>query len=95
MFKSGKLSSDRQLKKETLEALGYDFHYMSKKTGWRWSSASNSSANNAMTEAEIIDSAWDDAAEKTCQKLEISTDTWLSMGSKEQKEFVDEALSTS
>ena len=93
MFKNSKISSDQVLKKETLEALGYAFEYMSKKTGWRWVGATSRSDSNQPTEAEIIGSAWDDAAAQTCTILDIAPGTWDGMNTKEQKEMIDDALS--
>jgi hypothetical protein len=94
MFKNGKISSDASMKKETLEELGYSFEYMSKKTGWRWSAPSDSSTNNEISESDIINSAWEDASEQARRILDISESNWSSMGGKEQKELIDEALTS-
>lgn len=93
MFKNSKISSDHLMKKETLEAFDYAFEYMSKKTGWRWVGPSSRSDTNQPTEADIIDSAWEDAAEKTRGLLDISPANWDGMNAKEQKEMIDDALS--
>lgn len=92
-FKSGKVSSGASEKKEVLEALGYAFDSITKKSGWNWVSPNGSSIDNQTTEAEAITDAWRDAGERTCLMMDIPDSTWERMSVKEQAELLREALS--
>lgn len=92
MFKSGKISSAAQEKRETLTGIGYSFDSASRKSGWRWSTESDSSNGNLPDEAAVIEDAWRDAGSKTQQKLQIPDETWSRMGMKEQTEMILDAL---
>lgn len=92
-FKSGKVSSGASEKKEVLEALGYAFDSITKKSGWNWVSPHASSADNQPTEAEAIADAWHNAGERTRLAMDIPDNTWERMSVKEQAELLQEALS--
>ncbi|OGB20600.1 MAG: hypothetical protein A3I66_22795 [Burkholderiales bacterium RIFCSPLOWO2_02_FULL_57_36] len=92
MFKNSALSSDLQSRKETLEAVGYSFESISKKSGWNWSHASDSSDGNVPTEGGVIQDAWRHAGERTQDILNIPPETWSRMGTREQKEMIEEAM---
>ena len=92
MFNKGKISSDLQLKKETLEAIGYVFDSISKKSGWTWSAQLNESMEHFSSESEAVQDAWNNAGERTQSVLSIPAETWERMSSKEQKEMILEAL---
>lgn len=92
MFKNSALSSDLQSRKETLEAVGYAFESVSKKSGWSWSHSSDSSDGNIPTEGGAIQDAWRDAGERTQDILNIPSETWSRMGTREQKEMIEEAM---
>lgn len=92
-FKSGKVSTGASEKKEVLEALGYAFDSITKKSGWTWVSLHASSVDNQPTESEAIADAWRDASERTCQAMDIPDKTWERMSGKEQAELLQEALS--
>lgn len=93
MLKSGKISSAAQEKRETLTGIGYAFDSASRKSGWRWSTASDSSDGSLPDEAAAIEDAWRDAGSKTQIKLQIPEETWMRMGVKEQTEMILDALS--
>lgn len=92
MLKNGKISSELQLKKETLQELGYTFDSISKKSGWSWSALSDASTSNASSEAEVIQDAWRNAGEKAQSVLSIPLETWQRMAAREQKEMIEEAF---
>jgi hypothetical protein len=92
MFKSSKISSDLQLKKETLEELGYVFDSVSKRSGWNWSAPTNNSDGNLPAEGDVIQDAWRDAGEQAQSILNIPPETWERMATKEQKEMIEDAL---
>ncbi|CAN5489235.1 hypothetical protein BH11PSE11_BH11PSE11_29930 [soil metagenome] len=92
MFKNSAISSDLQSRKETLQAVGYAFESASKKSGWRWTTATDSSDGNVPTEAGVIQDAWRHAGECAQEKLNIPSETWGRMGAKEQKEMIDESI---
>jgi hypothetical protein len=92
-FKSGKVSSGASEKKDVLEALGYAFDSVTKKSGWNWVSPSASSIDNQPTEAEAIADAWRHAGERTQLMMDIPEATWERMSVKEQAELLREALS--
>lgn len=96
MFKNSGISFDAQLKKETLEAIGFAFESVSKKSGWNWatsgSSPAESSDGNLPTEAGAIQDAWRHAGEQTQSLLNIPSETWGRMGTKEQKEMIEDAM---
>jgi len=92
MFNKGKISSDLQLKKETLEALGYVFDSISKKSGWTWAAQLNESIDRFSSEGEAVQDAWTNAGERTQSVLNIPVETWNRMSTKEQKEMIHEAL---
>lgn len=92
-FKSGKVSSGANEKKEILEALGYTFDSVTKKSGWSWSTSNASSLDNQPTEADVIADAWRDAGERTQLAMDIPADTWDRMSVKEQGQLLREALS--
>jgi hypothetical protein len=92
-FKGGKLSSGATGKKEILEALGYAFDSVTKRSGWSWSTSSAASSDRHPSEAEAIDDAWRDAAERTQLAMDIPADTWERMSVREQGELLREALS--
>lgn len=92
MFKNSKMSSDQQLKKETLEGLGYSFDSASKKSGWNWSAPKDSSDGKFPTEGDAVQDAWRDAGDKTKRILNIPSETWDRMAAKEQKEMIEDAL---
>lgn len=92
MFKSGKISSAAQEKRDTLSGIGYAFDSASRKSGWRWSTDSGGSDGNLPDEAAAIEDAWRDAGERTRTKLSIPEDTWSRMGIKEQTEMILDAL---
>ena len=81
-----------QLKKETLEAIGYVFDSISKKSGWTWTAQLNESNQHFSNESEAVQDAWNNAGERTQSVLNIPTETWARMSSKEQKEMILEAL---
>jgi hypothetical protein len=92
MFKNSAISSDMQSRKEALEAVGYSFKSISKKSGWNWSTAAESSDGNTPTESDVIQNAWRHAGERAQSILNIPSETWDRMGIKEQREMIDEAL---
>lgn len=92
MFKNSGISSELQLKKETLEALGFAFDSVSKKSGWNWSTAAESSDGNMPTEAGVIQDAWRHAGEHAQSVLNIPSETWQRMAAKEQKEMIEDAM---
>ena len=92
MFNKGNISADLQLKKETLEAIGYVFDSISKKSGWTWSAQLNESTEHFSSESEAVQDAWNNAGERTQSVLSLPDDTWGRMSSKEQKEMILEAL---
>src|SRR6476620_819174 len=92
-FKSGKVSSGASEKKEVLEALGYAFDSITRKSGWNWVSPHASSVENQPMEAAAIADAWRDAGERTCLLMDIPDNTWERMSVKEQAELLQEALS--
>lgn len=92
MFKNSALSSDLQSRKETLEAVGYAFESVSKKSGWHWSHSLDNSDRNIPTEGGAIQDAWRHAGERTQDILSIPSETWSRMGTREQKEMIEEAM---
>lgn len=92
MLKNGKISTELQLKKESLQLLGYAFDSISKKSGWSWSSDSDASTSNSPSEGEVIQDAWRNAGEKAQSVLNIPSETWQRMAVKEQKEMIEEAF---
>jgi hypothetical protein len=92
MFKNSAISSDLQSRKEALEAVGYSFKSISKKSGWNWSIAADISDGNTPTESDVIQDAWRHAGERAQSILNIPSETWSRMGTKEQREMIDEAL---
>ncbi|SNT31075.1 hypothetical protein SAMN06265795_12422 [Noviherbaspirillum humi] len=94
-FKNGKVSSGAADRKEILEALGYAFDSVTRKSGWSWSTADASSEQNQPTEGDAIADAWRDAGERTQAAMNIPAETWERMSDKEQAELVQEALAGS
>jgi hypothetical protein len=92
MFKNSAISSDLQSRKEALEAVGYSFKSISKKSGWNWSITADSSDGNTPTESDVIQDAWRHAGERAQSILNIPSETWSRMGTKEQREMIDEAM---
>jgi hypothetical protein len=92
MFKNSGISSELQLKKETLEAVGFTFDSISKKSGWNWNAAAESSDGNMPTEAAAIQDAWRHAGERAQSALKIPAETWQRMAAKEQKEMIEDAM---
>ncbi|MDB5824661.1 MAG: hypothetical protein JWR21_3365 [Herminiimonas sp.] len=92
MFKNSGISSELQLKKETLEAVGFTFDTISKKSGWNWNNAADCSDGNLPTEAAVIQDAWRHAGELAQSALNIPSETWQRMAAKEQKEMIEEAM---
>jgi hypothetical protein len=92
MFKNSAISSDLQSRKEALEAVGYTFTSITKKSGWNWSIGVDSSDGNMPTESDAIQDAWRHAGERAQGKLNIPSETWSRMGTKEQREMIEEAL---
>ena len=92
MFKNSAISSDLQSRKETLEAIGYAFDSISKKSGWNWRTTADSSDANIPTEGGIIQHAWRHAGERAQSILNIPAETWSRMSTKEQKEMIEEAM---
>jgi hypothetical protein len=92
MFKNSGISSELQLKKETLEAVGFTFDSISKKSGWNWNAAAESSDGNMPTEAAAIQDAWRHAGERAQSALNIPPETWQRMAAKEQKEMIEDAM---
>jgi hypothetical protein len=74
-FKSSKVSSGATDKKGLLEELGYTFDSVTRKSGWSWSAANTSSAENQPSEAEAIADAWRDAGAQAQKALDIPVDT--------------------
>ena len=93
MFKNSAISSDLQSRKETLEAVGYSFESISKKSGWRWNATADSSDGNLPTEGGAIQDAWRHAGEHAQSTLNIPAETWARMGTKEQREMIEAAFS--
>ena len=91
-FKNGGVSSAAAEKKDILEAMGYAFDSVTKKSGWSWSTSAAHSDENQPTEADAISDAWRDAGERTQAAMHIPADTWDRMSVKEQAELVQEAL---
>jgi len=92
-FKSSKVSSGATEKKDILEALGYTFDSVTKRSGWSWSTSNARSLDNQPTEGDVISDAWRDAGERTQLAMDIPADTWERMSVKEQGELLREALS--
>ncbi len=92
MFKNSAISSDLQSRKEALEAVGYSFKSASRKSGWNWSTDADSSDGNQPTEGDVIQDAWRHAGDQAQSILNIPSDTWDRMGTKEQREMIEEAL---
>ena len=92
MFKNTKLSSDLQLKKDSLENIGYSFDSVSKKSGWNWNTSSDSSDGHLATEGDAIQDAWRHAGEQAQRILNIPADIWERMAAKEQKEMIEDGL---
>lgn len=91
-FKSSRLSSDAQARRQTLEALEYRFDSASRKSGWSWSCPTDQSDGNSPGEAEAVEDAWSHASGKARIALDIPAETWERMGTGEQADMITEAL---
>jgi hypothetical protein len=68
------------------------FKSNTKKFGWNWSIGVDSSDGNMPTESDVIQDAWRHAGERAQGKLNIPSETSGRMGTKEQREMIEEAL---